>query len=58
MKTVVLNNGVKMPAIGFGVFQIPDQKQCEQAVNDALEVGYRSIDTTYVTFNYPRKKGW
>lgn len=45
MKTVVLNNGVKMPAIGFGVYQIPDQKQCEQAVSDALEVGYRSIDT-------------
>ena len=45
MKTVVLNNGVKMPAIGFGVYQISDQKQCEQAVSDALEVGYRSIDT-------------
>lgn len=42
---MTLNNGVKMPAIGFGVFQIPDPKQCEQAVSDALEVGYRSIDT-------------
>lgn len=42
---MTLNNGVKMPAIGFGVYQVPDLKQCEQAVSDALEVGYRSIDT-------------
>ena len=44
-KTVTLNNGVKMPRIGFGVFQIRDQKQTEQAVLDALETGYRLIDT-------------
>ena len=36
MKTVTLNNGVTMPMEGFGVFQIPDAKQCEQAVGDAL----------------------
>lgn len=45
MKKVTLNNGVEMPAIGFGVFQVPDLKVCEQAVSDALEVGYRLIDT-------------
>lgn len=45
MKTVVLNNGVEMPAVGFGVYQIPDARECEQAVSDALETGYRSIDT-------------
>ena len=34
-----------MPMIGFGVFQVNDQKQCQQAVEGAIEVGYRSIDT-------------
>lgn len=42
---VSLNNGINMPAIGFGVFQINDLKQCEQSVYDALMVGYRLIDT-------------
>ncbi len=42
---VTLNNGVKMPMIGFGVFQVPELKQAQQAVSDALEVGYRMIDT-------------
>ena len=45
MEYVVLNNGVKMPKIGFGVFQVTDQKLCQQTVEDALSVGYRSIDT-------------
>lgn len=45
MEYVTLNNGVKMPMIGFGVFQMNDQKQCQQAVEEAIEVGYRSIDT-------------
>ena len=45
MKYVTLNNGVKMPILGFGVFQIPDEKECEKCVADAIEVGYRSIDT-------------
>lgn len=50
MKEVRLNNGVVMPAIGFGVYQIPkeDTKRC---VLDALEVGYRSIDTAAAYFN-------
>ena len=45
MKEVMLNNGIKMPIAGFGVFQIPDLEECERAVLDAIEVGYRLIDT-------------
>lgn len=45
MEYIKLNNGIKMPMEGFGVFQIPDPKQCEQAVLDAISVGYRLIDT-------------
>lgn len=45
MQTVTLNNGVAMPILGFGVFQIADLAQCEQAVLDAIEVGYRLLDT-------------
>ena len=44
MQYVTLNNGIKMPQLGFGVFQIPAD-QTEQAVCEAIEVGYRSIDT-------------
>jgi diketogulonate reductase-like aldo/keto reductase len=43
--SVTLNNGVKMPILGFGVFQIADLAACEQSVVDAIEVGYRLIDT-------------
>ncbi|WP_018883128.1 aldo/keto reductase [Paenibacillus massiliensis] len=45
MQTVTLNNGVKMPIIGFGVYQIPDAEECESAVYEALMAGYRLIDT-------------
>ena len=45
MQTVKLNNGIEMPILGFGVFQIPDANECEKCVVDAIEVGYRSIDT-------------
>jgi Aldo/keto reductases, related to diketogulonate reductase len=45
MKTVRLNNGVEMPILGYGVFQIPDSKECEKSVLDAIESGYRLIDT-------------
>jgi len=45
MQHVILNNGVAMPLLGFGVFQITDAAACEQSVVDALETGYRSIDT-------------
>ena len=44
MKFVTLNNGVKMPILGYGVYQV-DPKECERCVSDALEVGYRLIDT-------------
>jgi 2,5-diketo-D-gluconate reductase A len=42
---ITLNNGVRMPLLGFGVFQIPDLAACERAVIDALNVGYRLFDT-------------
>lgn len=45
MKTVTLNNGVEMPILGFGVFQVTDLAECERSVSDAIEVGYRLIDT-------------
>ena len=45
MEYTVLSNGVKMPMEGFGVFQVQDPKVCEQAVLDAVSVGYRLIDT-------------
>lgn len=45
MKNVMLNNGVEMPVLGFGVFQIQDAQECEQAVYDAIKIGYRLIDT-------------
>ena len=50
MKEVRLNNGVMMPAIGFGVYQIPES-DTERCVSDALEVGYRMIDTASSYFN-------
>ena len=50
MKEVRLNNGVMMPAIGFGVFQIP-ASETEKVASDALEVGYRMIDTASSYFN-------
>ena len=45
MEYVTLNNGVKMPILGYGVYQIEDLKKCERCVLDAIEVGYRLIDT-------------
>ena len=45
MKQVKLNNGVEMPILGFGVFQIPDPQECERSVVDAIQTGYRLIDT-------------
>lgn len=45
MEFVALNNGVKMPILGFGVFQIPDPELCEKTVIEAINVGYRLIDT-------------
>lgn len=51
MDYITLNNGVKMPLQGFGVFQVSDAVRCEQAVTDALSVGYRLIDTASVYGN-------
>ncbi len=45
MQKVKLNNGVEMPILGFGVFQVTDLAECERSVADAISVGYRSIDT-------------
>jgi len=43
--TIKLNNGVEIPVLGFGVFQITDLSECERSVVDAIQVGYRHIDT-------------
>ena len=51
MESVVLNNGIEMPLEGFGVFQVPDMSQCKQAVIDAVESGYRLIDTAAAYMN-------
>ena len=45
MQKVVLNNGVEMPILGFGVYQIPDAEECERSVYEAIDAGYRLIDT-------------
>lgn len=45
MRNVILNNGVEMPTLGFGVYQIPDANECEQCVYDAIMADYRLIDT-------------
>ena len=50
MEYVTLNNGVEIPILGFGVYQIP-QEETKQAVLDAIDVGYRSIDTAQSYFN-------
>lgn len=50
MKTVKLNNGVEMPILGYGVYQVTPE-ECERCVLDALSVGYRSIDTAQAYYN-------
>ena len=51
MEFITLNNGIKMPMEGFGVFQVPEASVCEQAVLDAINAGYRLIDTAAAYFN-------
>jgi 2,5-diketo-D-gluconate reductase A len=51
MQKVRLNNGVEMPILGFGVFQIPDLEECERSVYEALQKGYRLIDTASAYLN-------
>ena len=50
MKTVKLNNGVEMPVLGYGVYQVTPE-ECERCVSDAISVGYRSIDTAQAYHN-------
>lgn len=51
MQSITLNNGLKMPILGFGVFQIPDAAECERCVIDAIDTGYRLIDTAVSYMN-------
>ena len=51
METVKLNNGVEMPILGFGVYQINDQQVCEESVVEAIKAGYRLIDTAAIYGN-------
>lgn len=51
MEYITLNTGAKMPLEGFGVFQVPDLKECEQVTYDAIKVGYRLIDTAAAYMN-------
>ncbi|OMC80758.1 2,5-diketo-D-gluconic acid reductase [Paenibacillus odorifer] len=51
MEKVILNNGIQMPILGFGVYQITDANECEQSVYDALMAGYRLIDTAAAYLN-------
>lgn len=51
MKTVTLNNGVEIPILGFGTFQITDPEQAETAVQEAIQAGYRHIDTAQSYMN-------
>jgi 2,5-diketo-D-gluconate reductase A len=51
MQTVILNNGVEMPILGFGVFQVPDPEECERSVHEALKTGCRLIDTAAAYLN-------
>ena len=51
MQKVKLNNGVEMPILGFGVFQVTDLAECERSVTDAIETGYRLIDTAQSYMN-------
>lgn len=50
MNYITLSNGVKMPQLGYGVYQV-SKDECERCVLDALKVGYRSIDTAQSYFN-------
>ena len=51
MQTIILNNGVEMPILGYGVYQVTDLDECERCVTQALETGYRLIDTAAAYMN-------
>ncbi len=50
MEKVKLNNGIEMPILGYGVYQVTPE-ECERCVSDAISVGYRSIDTAQAYHN-------
>ena len=56
MDYITLNNGVRMPQLGFGVYQIPDAAECQRAVEDALSIGYRLLDTGSIRRGPPRTR--
>ncbi|HUX53579.1 MAG TPA: aldo/keto reductase [Williamwhitmania sp.] len=51
MQKIALNNGVEMPILGFGVYQVPDAEECERSVLEAINTGYRLIDTAAAYMN-------
>lgn len=51
MEYATLNNGVRIPLLGFGVFQVENPAECEQCVSEAIATGYRLIDTAAVYLN-------
>ena len=51
METVKLNNGIEMPVLGFGVYQMTDAEECERCVGEAIRTGYRLIDTVAIYEN-------
>jgi Aldo/keto reductases, related to diketogulonate reductase len=51
MQKIILNNGVEMPILGFGVYQVTDAKECEKSVLEAIDTGYRLIDTAAAYMN-------
>lgn len=51
MTTIKLNNGIEMPVLGFGVYQVTDAKECERSVLEAIQAGYRLIDTAAAYMN-------
>ncbi len=51
MQKIALNNGVEMPILGFGVYQVPDAEECERSVLEAINTGYRLIDTAAAYLN-------
>ncbi len=55
MQTILLNNGIEMPLLGYGLFQVPPQ-EAERCTRDALEVGYRLIDTAQVDHQCRRRE--
>ena len=54
MEYIILNNQIEMPILGLGVFQVPDKKECQETVFQAIKAGYRLIDTAASYMNGAR----